>query len=398
MNRVSLLITISLCLTLSGYTQGWIKQESNTNAFLTSACFVNPDIGFVVGYNGTILKTFNGGNDWQIKPSGTTNHLISVHFVDSLNGFAISGQELIRTTNGGESWYVQDTVKNGYFHDMQFISRDTGFVAGNTMLKTVDAGASWVKQKSLGGSFFSFWATDSNTMFIGADYFWIFRSIDGGVNWAVSHDQGFPVNMLDIWFTSRNNGYAIGGGFAQGTSRTVLVRTNDGGETWSLLLNMESLTFNSIFFANDSVGFIAGSHGTLLKTTDAGNQWNPLNSNTTENLNTIFFIDSLTGYAVGANGTILKTTDGGISSANQSEDEKDITLFPNPVTDHLQIETKQNDFQGVLSIYTILGTLIHEQSISGPVTRLDISGLSPGIYLAKVADQVHAKTFRLVKQ
>ncbi|MCX6225116.1 MAG: YCF48-related protein, partial [Bacteroidia bacterium] len=274
MIRIYLFIGLSIFATLTGYSQGWIKQESNTNVYLRSVCFVNPDIGFVVGNDGTVLKTINGGNEWQIKQSGTSNHLLSVHFIDSLTGFAISYHELLKTTNGGESWFVQDTVNNNaFFHDMHFIDKDTGFVSGNTMLKTVNGGANWVKQISLGGSFFSFWATDSKNMYIGADYFLIYKSTDGGETWIVSNGRGFPVNMWDLCFINQNTGYAIGDGFAQGSGRAVLLNTTDGGATWSDLLVMSGIGFNSMCFVNDRTGFISGSNGTLLKTTDAGHHW-----------------------------------------------------------------------------------------------------------------------------
>ena len=52
--------------------------------------FINPDIGFVVGYNGDIYKTTDSGQTWVKKNSGTTLHLFSVFFLDENVGFASS--------------------------------------------------------------------------------------------------------------------------------------------------------------------------------------------------------------------------------------------------------------------------------------------------------------------
>ena len=52
--------------------------------------FVNPDIGFVVGYNGDIYKTTDSGQTWVKKDSGTTLHLFSVFFLDENVGFVSS--------------------------------------------------------------------------------------------------------------------------------------------------------------------------------------------------------------------------------------------------------------------------------------------------------------------
>ena len=53
------------------------------------------------------------------------------------------------------------------------------------------------------------------------------------------------------------------------------------------------------------------SNGTILKTIDGGTTWTTLSSGTTNDLNSVYFTDANTGYAVGDTGTILKTIDGG---------------------------------------------------------------------------------------
>ena len=50
--------------------------------------FVDPDIGFIVGYNGEIYKTKDSGENWEKKNSGTTLHLHSVCFINEDVGFA----------------------------------------------------------------------------------------------------------------------------------------------------------------------------------------------------------------------------------------------------------------------------------------------------------------------
>jgi hypothetical protein len=52
--------------------------------------FINPNIGFVVGYNGDIYKTIDSGQTWVKKNSGTTLHLFSVFFLYEDVGFVSS--------------------------------------------------------------------------------------------------------------------------------------------------------------------------------------------------------------------------------------------------------------------------------------------------------------------
>ena len=64
-------------------------------------------------------------------------------------------------------------------------------------------------------------------------------------------------------------------------------------------------------FADASTGFACGLNGTIVKTTDGGATWTSKYSGTPYHLFAISFANSMTGLAVGMNGAILKTTDGG---------------------------------------------------------------------------------------
>jgi photosystem II stability/assembly factor-like uncharacterized protein len=57
----------------------------------------------------------------------------------------------------------------------------------------------------------------------------------------------------------------------------------------------------------------AGGYGTILKTTNGGNTWSVLNSGTTETFRSICFPDYLNGWACTSQGKIFKSVDGGIS-------------------------------------------------------------------------------------
>ena len=97
---------------------GWEVSKSSYDFSINSrdTYFINPDIGFVVGYNGDIYKTTDSGKTWVKKNSGTTLHLLSIFFLNESIGFVSSqamncldadcnkGSVLLKTTNGGESW------------------------------------------------------------------------------------------------------------------------------------------------------------------------------------------------------------------------------------------------------------------------------------------------------
>ena len=67
--------------------------------------FPKPEVGFAVGFVGTILKSSDLGLTWSAQTSGTFFDLFDVHFAsDGLTGLAVGAAgTILRTTNGGQA-------------------------------------------------------------------------------------------------------------------------------------------------------------------------------------------------------------------------------------------------------------------------------------------------------
>jgi photosystem II stability/assembly factor-like uncharacterized protein len=65
----------------------WTPQTSGTVMDLYDAFFINLSTGWIVGKNGTILRTFDGGVTWLPELSGITTTLMSVFFVAATKGY-----------------------------------------------------------------------------------------------------------------------------------------------------------------------------------------------------------------------------------------------------------------------------------------------------------------------
>ncbi len=139
---------------------------------LESVHFVDAMNGWVVGHNGTILHTINGGTTWtaQTVDDSFTNHLQSVYFVDAMNGWAVGNrtgtsgiQDIIRTTDGGSTWLKSEFdsgVNVLLLNSLHFADAKNGFVVGNSfnfspyavrlvILHTTDGGKTWIPQNSI---------------------------------------------------------------------------------------------------------------------------------------------------------------------------------------------------------------------------------------------------------
>lgn len=398
--RYILFIFFLLFSILNGYGQGWLKQQSNTDSHLRSVYFVNSKIGFAVGQNGIILKTTDGGNQWVAKPSVTSQYLVSVCFVDSLTGFTISSDELYKTNDGGDNWFFQERMN--ILKEIHFVGQDTGFVMGSRgkMLVTTDKGITWVKQNCIETDIQCFWATNSKNMYNGSQYFYIWGSADGGLNWFVSHGDAGPGWIFDIFFTNQNTGHAVGWGNSQGLSYGMIFKTTNAGLDWAKNYDyQDDGLLNSVFFTNEDIGYIVGYQGYIIKTTDGGENWVGLDSGDNNALYSVFFCDSLTGYAVGANGTILRTTTGGIDLSLINENSSSLNFYPNPVTNVLNIDLKNFLSQkSDILIYNITGSLLLKHEVKDNKTRLELSDLQSGLYLVKIINSEKALSFKFVKQ
>lgn len=112
----------------------WKVQADLTDDYFQSVCFPSEKIGFIVGQNGGILKTTDGGVSWfYLKKSKNIGNprFRAVFFSDILRGWICGeGGILWRTVDGGASWQVVEGLPNVDFYDV-FTSDTEGVLVGN---------------------------------------------------------------------------------------------------------------------------------------------------------------------------------------------------------------------------------------------------------------------------
>ena len=67
---------------------GWIPLSTGTTEVLNSIHFPADSVGYVVGKNGIVLKSTDSGTTWNNLPSGISDHLEAVFFINPDVGFA----------------------------------------------------------------------------------------------------------------------------------------------------------------------------------------------------------------------------------------------------------------------------------------------------------------------
>jgi len=214
----------------------------------------------------------DGGLSWN---SIQTNFpLFKFSFTDALHGWACSDSgRICRTLDGGISWTAIQLNSDPYFSDLQFVSDSTGFV-------------------------------------FSANYDTIFITHDAGDNWD-SSITNIPWGSYQkkIYFKDALNGWIMNGYYD-----SLIYHTIDGGINWtadSLPSPMGGYANNGISFVDSLTGFLTGRYS-LMKTMDGGLTWTVVGNVSGGD---IAFRDSLNGILVSSNELIFQTTNGGISWA-----------------------------------------------------------------------------------
>lgn len=304
MKKLTFLLFTALLFNLS-VNSAWYRQTSGTTQILNSVYFTSSNIGYVVGNNGTILKTTDKGAAWNTQSSGTTANLYSVRFLNDLIGFAVGDNVFLKTTNGGVTWILNSTSLNYSVKSVFFLNQSTGYAAGGsgTISKTTNSGTSWSAFHSEPNSMFmSLYFLNTSTGFAAGLVGKYLKTTDGGISWFTKPTDASK-NYYTVQFLNENTGYITGGWVASTVMKSV-----NAGNTWTnLFSNAEGVRLYSGSFINTEEGYVCGRYGTILRTTNGGLNWSNETSGTSVFLYGIQYLNEQAAYAVGDGGTILST-------------------------------------------------------------------------------------------
>ncbi len=285
----------------SGQTSVLVQENFTTQVNLTLV----PSSSGVGSIN--LSVTWGNGqsnSEWILQTSGTNLQLRDVFFIDTLKGWAVgAGGCLLKTSNGGLNWQTLLLEVNLNLNSVWFTSQNNGFIAGNNglIMKTSDGGQTW-SQNFLNGNLYEVQFYNSNVGYVTNEFGNIYKTTDGGITW----NQNFSGVMNSLFGLKVVNSEII---FAAGTGGLIIKSTN-AGSSWSMIFS-SGAWIQAIDFMNNSTGFAVSGSGKILKTTNFGGSWSSINSITSEHLEDVLFINSNTGFIVGNNGTIFKTANSG---------------------------------------------------------------------------------------
>lgn len=88
----------------------WQLLTTNSTARLLNAYIVDDNVIWVTSYDGTILKSINGGTSWNVyspTQTGLSEYILAAYALDGMNAWAVGATgTIIKTTNGGANWSI----------------------------------------------------------------------------------------------------------------------------------------------------------------------------------------------------------------------------------------------------------------------------------------------------
>ena len=287
--------------------------------------FLDSNEGWVVGWDGYVLKTTNGGILWQKVDIGSDLDLEDVHFVDSENGWICSSETTVfKTTDGGENWTPQETGITEYLRDIDFPSINVGYAVGTngTFLKTPNGGDLWAPANlGTNNNLLSIHCVSTDMVWIAGIGPTILATTNGGNLWtSFTVDYG-NYYLYDIFFIDENFGWVAG-------PINNILNTTNAGENWNDQIPGVDSNLRSVHFVDQQTGWAVGFNGIIVKTVNGGDNWVVQSEDIFEPLESVFFVNENTGWAVGRN-QILKTEGGGGAPFTYISDEHGLSNLPN---------------------------------------------------------------------
>jgi photosystem II stability/assembly factor-like uncharacterized protein len=299
---------------------------------------------------------------------------VSLQFIDETRGWLIQDGKLWRTQDGGRSWKAvftaekRDDGRDGYIGQVQFINSRTGWLVSTyKMYKTEDGGDSWNVFNHpipynyddglpVGISNFYFLKDGKRGWVVGDKYrsltgrelklglyphtryssdggkkgltSIIFYTQDGGKSWTQQPLLNSWYFVGEIYALDERHAWAVGlaGVFYLQNGKWMPIKSDAVDGKGNILVNSLDIAIgaptdypNSIYFANERVGWLINSNGYLGKSVDGGRTWSDVSSEFgSEQIGKlrwgieVYFADPLIGWGLDGDGKLIETTDGGV--------------------------------------------------------------------------------------
>lgn len=322
-------IFISLCTNV--FPQ-WTLLHSPVSTALNSLSVSDSSTLTACGDKGTIIRSTDGGDSWNVFITDTSQQLHSIFFTDRWHGWAAGTDTggtgvIYNTTDGGQNWQ-KNFVTSSALRKICFSDSKKGWATDKEtkVLRTSDAGATWNSIDIGDDKIIDLDCDPSGKLsFLWIDILsWGISRLDDSLKITVGYQETYcpfdgPEDTGRFFILNENTGwFSMDQHFKASPVGSFVYRIMDKGDTCSRL-SWVRVNLTDIFFSDSLNGwaltpgtFFPDTVSSIYRTKDGGKTWTVesphiMTSNSPSYyLTAIRMADTTSGYAVGTDGRVLK--------------------------------------------------------------------------------------------
>jgi photosystem II stability/assembly factor-like uncharacterized protein len=226
------------------------------------------------------LRSEDNGKTWEKVNIGEYGRFQKVFFTSDQIGYTYTQDVLLKTEDAGKTWFPLLTPMQpphslwDDFTGAFFVTDNRGFLVNgraNRLYSTIDGGRSFndtlfdyetsIKAVHVADSLHAVLYSYENSFY---------TTQDGGKSWMLKKIEILPaVSIGDMKMVSKDTIFAL-------LRSGQVIRTVNGGGTWTVLLNLSNYTFTDEIFAINASTLFVVSGNVVNRSTNGGNSWKKL--------------------------------------------------------------------------------------------------------------------------
>jgi len=220
--------------------QNWRQHTVPTTVELATIYPVSNEILWVVGFEGTVLRSTDGANSWEVSQVPVQDvQLQGVYGVNDQMAWVGGGTTTIgivwKTDDGGKPWTEQYKGGPKLFETIRGVDSETLWAGAgaNRIIGTTDGGKNWQLQTEPTTQFEDvngLSVVDRNTVFAALD-FGMLLTIDG-MTWTHKNPSPFATFFLSVDAIDDQEVWLVGPIQSGSELSGVVAHTLDAGQSW----------------------------------------------------------------------------------------------------------------------------------------------------------------------
>jgi len=262
----------------------WTNIAFNTSVIYS--IFVNADNKLFVSATNTIWMSTDNGVNWNISGGGLPNSTYyNLCASPNSNLYVSSSAGVYRSTDGGANWTAVNLGLPSTFVSALCSAPNNYLFAGissSGIYLSTNNGDNWTAVNSGLGNMYIYGFGAYGTMIFAGSGNGIYKSTNYGSNWTTVN-SGFP----SPYTGSRSFGFVSGSVVFAGTDAIGVLKSTDGGNSWSKSSNGINCTaVKSIDVSPNGTVFV-GFTGGVYSTSNGGANFIPADSGITNTMNNV---------------------------------------------------------------------------------------------------------------